>query len=106
MLKFVSDCVGWPRQHVAELCDMQERGKEVSYRTFAGRIGRDNVRELAQNLGYGNSGRLTLAKDYAVRFYRSTLYGVTVYYLVHSAIEYVFGPMSFSFERQPEDIQQ
>ena len=101
MMEFISNCINWPRRHVGELCDMQERAKDISRATFQKRIGGENLRELERSLGYAENKRrgLTMANDYHVNYRRSSLYGVRVYYLVWSGIEYVFGPSQFDLDR-------
>jgi hypothetical protein len=72
------------------LNDMIERGREISFESWSKRV---EWKELAREMGYaterGEAG-LRLAKDYHVRFFASTWAGERVYYMVHSAIEFVF----------------
>lgn len=92
--RFHACCVGWNPDDVnapGGLCDMIEAGREVTAATFRRRIGAKAWRTLEASLGYDRMG-LRLAGDPHVRFRRSRLHGIPVYYLVHSAIEHVFVP--------------
>lgn len=72
---------------------MTEAAKEVSYQTFRKAVGGAEVDRWASHMGYdvGNQrGGLRLSKDWAVSFHQSTYNDVPCYYVVHSAIEYIF----------------
>ena len=64
----------------------------ISRRTFLKNVGIDNVKELEDRLGYWSHHRkgMTMAQDYHVSYHRAKYEGETVYYVRHSAIEYVF----------------
>lgn len=69
---------------------MLDKAREVSFATFARHV---DWKPIAQQMGYatGNGAEgLRLDKDYAVSFYASRHDGERVYYMIHSAIEYVF----------------
>ena len=83
-MKYMNSCVNWPQHDVSAeggLSDMVDQSKDVSRSTF-----------LKACLGYSRSARqgMSMADDYHVSYHRSKLHGDTVYYLKHSAIEYVF----------------
>ncbi len=88
--------MNWPRDDVdAEggLCDMIDAQKNVTRATFLRHVDRDDRIELERAFGYAphnQDARLTMAKDWAVRYARSKLHGKPVYFIIHSAIEYVF----------------
>lgn len=91
-LEFFSDCVNWPRDQVDDLSDMIHVGKDITRATFLKSVNPDEMRDLEKQLGYERDPRrgLTMAKDYHVAYYKSTLRGCPAVYFVWSAIEHVF----------------
>lgn len=94
-LSYVNNCVSWPARDVwAEggLADMVNGALRVSRRTFLRHVNRESLSGIEASLGYEKHPMqgMTMAGDYAVSYYRSKLHGKTVYFLTHSAIEYVF----------------
>lgn len=92
-LKYYSCCVDYP--DVDELNHIVDNSREISYRTFRSHVDSENFNTIKEKLGYTNQLRkncnLTLQNDYAVSFHKSrTPEGKPVYFLRHSAIEYVF----------------
>lgn len=81
--KYLTCCVDSTAEAID---DMTDQAREITFRTFASRT---EWRPLAERLGY-DGRRLTLGNDPFVRFYRSRYKGLPCYYLVWSAIEYVF----------------
>lgn len=83
-------CVDVERKDVPELSQMIDNSHDVTYRTFLRRV--PALLKLAKEMGYSlrPSGGLTIKNDYHVHYAKSTWYGKPCYYLVHSAIEYVF----------------
>lgn len=77
-------------EDVQALQDMVGRGREISFETFASKV---DCKELAASMGYaterGHAG-MRLENDRCVEFCSGKWKGETVYYLVHSAIEFVF----------------
>jgi hypothetical protein len=61
------------------------KAQQISYKTFISKV---DVKEVEKMLGYGNG--LRLKNDWHVGFYRSRYEGKPCYYLVHSAIEYIW----------------
>ena len=89
---YYCNCVGWPREDVSReggLCDMIDQRISISRSTFLRHVDPREMRQMERNFGY-DPRTLTMARDFAVRYYRSKLHGRTVYYFDHSAIEYVF----------------
>lgn len=81
-------CVALTQDDVPALDAMQEARKDVSFRTFRRYV---KYLEVADNLGYGKRpGDLKLQGDYHVRFYRSKFKGAPCFFMIHSAIEYIF----------------
>lgn len=76
--------------HVERLNAMTDKGRAIKAETFFRYVDRERIsREL--NYAYGRFERgVRLAKDYHVQFFRSNWRGKPCYYLVWSAIEYVF----------------
>ncbi len=94
-LSYLNNCVNWPDRDVhAEggLVDMIDSAIEVTRRTFLKHADSGSVRDLEGVLGYERFWRrgLTMASDYTVRYHRSKPHGKRVYFVTHSAIEYVF----------------
>ena len=77
---------------VDDLHEMIEAAVEVTFRTFSRAVA--GLAEFADHMGYdvgrARTGRLRLANDWHVRYFRSKYKGKRVYFMVHSAIEYVF----------------
>jgi hypothetical protein len=96
MFRFYCNCVDWPEADVnvpGGLCDLIDARKQISRRSFLKHVNRDDLRSLEEKtLGYHRfaSTGLTMAGDWHVEYFRSTLHGSTVYGFRHSAIEYVF----------------
>jgi len=91
--RYYQCCVGWPEGDVrfdGGLNDMIAKSREIAYRTFAKLVDAEDLADLKSELGYGDCPGLTLESDYAVSFHKSKLHGKTVYFVRHSAIEYVF----------------
>lgn len=94
-LIYVNNCVGWPARDVnAEggLCDLVDNALSVSRKSFLKHVNRESLRTLESTLGYAKhpAQGLTLSGDGYVNYYRSKWHGKVVYFLTHSAIEYVF----------------
>lgn len=89
---YYCNCVNWNSEDVdveGGLCDMISDSMEISRKTFLKWTDKESRLEIERGLGYP-SGKLTIAKDWAVKYYKSKLHGKNVYYLNHSAIEFVF----------------
>jgi hypothetical protein len=91
-LSFFSDCVHWPEGQVDDLSAMIDAGQEITRATFLKSVDLQEMRDLEQQLGYERDPRkgLTMKKDWAVSYYRSTVRGCPAVYFVWSAIEHVF----------------
>lgn len=88
--KLITTCVECSQSDVPDLHDMCNRGREISYKTFAHRV---DISKVAQKLGYvvrPDQKGLRLSQDWCVRFYRSMWKGRPCYYMNWSAIEYIF----------------
>jgi hypothetical protein len=88
---------------VDELRAMVERSRDISFETFARNV---DWKPLAQSMGYavepGASG-MRLDADRGVAFHSSSWRGESVYYLVHSAIEFVYRRQDPSKTIHPAD---
>lgn len=91
-LRFFSDCVNWPEDQVDDLNAMIRAGKDISRKTFLKSVDPEEMKELEQRLGYERDPRkgLTMANDYHIGYYKSTVRGCPAVYFVWSAIEHVF----------------
>jgi hypothetical protein len=69
---------------------MTDNSVAVTYDTFLKHC--EGVQEVAAQLGYAGHPRagLTLKQDWHVGYYRSTFRGKPCYYMVWSAIEYIW----------------
>jgi hypothetical protein len=88
-LPFFSNCVNWPEKLVDELREMIDRNITITRRTFLRHVDKATLAEIEKSLGYERRS-LTMAKDWAVSYHRSEVFGVRCYYFRWSAIEYVF----------------
>ena len=93
-LRFYSNCTEWPGDpnDPEDLCEMVELATEVTRRTFMGHVNLEDLRHQEAQCSYARhpSQGLTMAGDWHVAYWKSKLYGKTVYYFTWSAIEYVF----------------
>lgn len=72
-----------------ELQYIIDNSKEITYKTFRNNVNKDSLYQLLIELCY--TDKLKIQNDWAVRFYKSKLpSGKIVYYINHSAIEYIF----------------
>lgn len=89
---YAFNCTELRYADVPWLEDMIENAMEITFRTFSRRV--DGLAAFADSMGYDvgrkRTGRLRLAKDGHVRYYRSKYKGQPAYFMVHSLIEYVF----------------
>ena len=75
----------------AGLEDMIDSAVEVSYRTLARAVGKDQLKQIFDEYDWSSRPRdLTMRDDYAVSYYRSIFEGRPCYYVRFSGIEYVF----------------
>jgi hypothetical protein len=72
-----------------ELTHIIDNEREITYQTLKKYVGKEELDLLESSLGYDKY--LKLKDDYAVSFHKSKKEnGQPVYYVRHSAIEYVF----------------
>lgn len=92
-MNFQYSCVS-PKD-IEELNHIIDNSREVTYKTFRKYVETESFNNIKEGLGYTkqlyNDCGLTIENDYAVSFHKSkTIEGKPVYYLRHSAIEYIF----------------
>jgi hypothetical protein len=92
---YYNNCVNWPKHDVTTpggLSDMIYHAIEISRQSFKKHVSKGQLDGLANFLGYAKHPKqgLTMAGDPHITYHRSKLHGQRVYYLRHSAIEYVF----------------
>lgn len=93
----------------AQLIDgMTESAQPISLATFKRRV---DWWDWAESQGYSRTSRegLILAKDWHVAFFKSKYDGRPCYYVVHSAIEYIFvggEPIRAPREARPDRRQR
>lgn len=72
-----------------ELKYIIDNNSDVTYNTFIKHVDKDDMNLLKKDLGYNRD--LTLKNDWHVSYHKSKLPdGRPVYFLCHSAIEYIF----------------
>lgn len=91
--EYYSNCVHYP--DIDELNHIIDVNKEITYKTFRSHVDTESFNEVKEGLGYTaklkRNCNLTIQNDYAVSFHKSkTPEGKTVYFIRHSAIEYIF----------------
>jgi hypothetical protein len=87
---FYNNCVGWDSSDMDGLTEVIDNAQEVTLKTFLQYVTMEKILELFPFYAKTKAQGLTLANDWAVRFFRSTYRGKKCYYIQHSAIEYVF----------------
>lgn len=101
-LAYFNNCVNWDLDKVETedgLCEMIDTGEDITLEDFASQVDVEDWETLQEELGYVQSSNegMTIAQDYHVRFQKGTLAGIDVVWMIHSAIEYVFAPRTFSY---------
>jgi hypothetical protein len=82
-MTYTTDCV----HSTADLIiDMTDKARKITYRTFKKYA--EGLEEIASAMGYGPW--LSLKKDWAVSYYKSTYDGRPCVYMDHSAIEHIW----------------
>lgn len=86
-------CVNAP--DIDELNYIIDNSREITYETFRKNVETESFNEIKEGLGYTREVQrgcnLTLKNDWAVSFHKSkTEDNKQVYYICHSAIEYIF----------------
>lgn len=91
---YFKSCVDFKGDEVDHLIDMIDEAVEVTYEELLGIVGEDVVRDVFPDYNWTNNPRegLTLKDDYHVRYARSRYREYPCYFVVHSAIEYIFLP--------------
>lgn len=89
---FYNNCVNWSQSDIDSLTEVIDNQLAITRATFLKHVNKDDLKELEQGLSYAehHTQGLTMAGDWHVGYFRSTMNGVRVYGFVHSAIEYVF----------------
>ncbi len=97
--RFFQTCVEWvaPLELLTAIVD---NSKQISEATFRRRVCKHDYQSLQLQLGYflrkmPRNGGLTIKEDYHVAFFRSKVAGEPLYYMQHSAIEYVFRKVNY-----------
>lgn len=87
--EYLTRCVEVPPAQVPDLLEMIEKGRSVSFVTFAKHT---DWKPLARELGYsvGREAGLKLSQDYHVQYFRSRWQDRRCYFMVWSAIEHIF----------------
>lgn len=91
--QFWKTCVNFDDYEVPELMDMIDQSVEISYNTLMKNVGAREVASVFPDYSWGSSKGLTLKRDYHVRYYKSKYDGAPVYFIVHSATEFIFVPI-------------
>lgn len=92
--RFYHSCVDWPNDAFVTggLSDLIDSRIDITRKSFLKHIDRNELWEIEESLGYVKHAKqgLTMAADWHVEYFRSTLHGCRVYGFRHSAIEFVF----------------
>lgn len=81
------DCYG----NVEALQAMIDDARPVTYRTFMEHVSRADLESVFPSYEWRSPQMgLTLKRDWHVAYFKSSFEGRPCYYLVHSAIEYIF----------------
>jgi len=88
---FYKSCVQFHGPEVEALNEMIRDAKEISRRTMLKYV---DLRPIARELGYDAhpSQGLTMAKDWAISYYKSTFRGWPAFFFAWSHIEHIFVP--------------
>ena len=81
-MTYLTNCVN---SDCESITNMTDTSREITLRTFLRHVSRQEVSAL---LGYDRY--LPISRDWCVRFHKGTYQGMPCYYVVHSAIEYIF----------------
>jgi len=84
---FEIDCVSAKGEDISEMVDLS---REISYQTFFSHVNLNEVMEIFPFYERDSRLGLTLKNDWAVSYFKSWYRGRPCYFIVHSAIEYVF----------------
>jgi hypothetical protein len=89
--RFETDCTAIPKDDVEDLQALIDGAREVSYDTLVRRVGRETVKEVFSQYDWSRRGEdLRLKNDWHVRYHVGRYKGRKCYFIVHSAIEYLF----------------
>jgi len=90
--KYYSDCVTWQRSKIWELENLIDNAVEIQRQTIMLQVGSPLIKQLEKQLGYAkhHTQGLTMAKDWAVSYFKTEYRGKPAYFVRHSAIEYIF----------------
>ncbi len=83
------NCIDWPF-NINLLNDMIDNAIEITWSTIVKHCDIQDIKDLFPCYDYEGKGGLHIKNDYAVSFYRSKLKEKRIYYICHSAIEYIF----------------
>jgi len=83
---FETTCVGAGMQGAEAITEMVDNAREVTWGTIKKHISANELKILTSGYTTG----LRLQDDYTVSFWKSKYRGRPCYFIVHSAIEYVF----------------
>jgi hypothetical protein len=97
-------CVDISDSDVPALNEMVDSARDITFDTFSRHV---DWKPLAAQMGYATERKddgMRLESDRAVSFHSSTFLGKPVYYMVHSAIEFVFRVQREEHAIHPEDV--
>ncbi len=101
-LRFYSDCVGYPV--LSDLEAIVDNEKEIKYNTFVANVNKEDRLAIERRLKYSDDFPIT--KDWHVKFFKSKDEDDnTVYFIRHSAIEYVFSKKGGGMDCEIDDYK-
>lgn len=89
---FYKCCVDFSQHDVGDLTDMIDAGEEVTYEFLTHNVGLRTIQEVFPDYNWTRNpaNGLIMKDDYHVRYYRSVFAGNPCFFVVHSAIEFIF----------------
>lgn len=90
---YFHSCVDIPEKYVRDMEFMIDQSKGIAWDSFRIKVDVKDIRKLFPNYYWGKSPvgwDMHIKDDYAVQFCSSQFRGFLCYYIVHSAIEYIW----------------
>lgn len=90
--RYLKCCVDFSQKDVDQLEDMMDQAEEVTYDFLVHNVGKNVVAEVFHDYNWTRNPKngLMMKDDYHVRYYQSRFLDEPCFYVVHSAIEFIF----------------
>lgn len=86
-LNYYTNCVSWPHD-VDILLEIIDAAEEIELEEFKKNVNLEDYNEIVCALGYDAS--FPIENDWHVSYHKSEYKGELIFYIRHSAIEYLF----------------